>query len=118
MVHNRDVVKELEEGSIVAIDHPDKPGIMPQLATVLKLPREKSLEAEVKIHWLEVKPGQKTARWFRYFQPSHKKDSISFIQYKNILLYDIVLTKKGALKKESREYLKEQYKLLEESTHT
>lgn len=116
MIHNRDVVKELEEGSIIAVNHPDKSGIMPQLATVIKLPTEKNLEGVVKIHWLEVKPGQKTARWFRFFEPSHKKDSMSFIQYKNILLYDIVLTKNGALRKESREYLKEQYKLLEDHT--
>ena len=116
MVHNRDVVKELEEGSIVAINHPDKHGIMPQLATVIKLPKEKNLEGEVKIHWLEMKAGQKTARWFHFFQPSYKKNNTAVIQYKNILLYDIELTKKGALKKESREYLKEQYKMLYEHT--
>ena len=114
MIHNRDIVKELEEGSIVAVNHPDKPGIIPQLATVIKLPKEKNLEGEVKIHWLDMKPGQKVARWFRFYQPSKKRDCTSFIQYKNILLYDIALTKNGALRKESRDYLKEEYKLLQE----
>ena len=96
----------------MAVNHPDKCGIIPQLATVIQLPKETNLEGEVKIQWLEMKPGQKAARWFRFFQPSQKKNNISYIQYKNILLYDIGLTKNGALRKESREYLKEQYKEL------
>ena len=40
--------------------------------------------------------------------------TLELIGNTNILLYDIALTKNGALRKESREYLKEQYKLLQE----
>ena len=42
------IIKELEEGSIVVINHPDKSGIMPQLATAIKLLKEKSLKRKSK----------------------------------------------------------------------
>ena len=80
------IIKELEEGSIVAINHPDKSGIMPQLATAIKLPKEKNLKMEVKIHWLEVKAGQKQPLVsFTIFNHLARKTMHQIIQYKNIL---------------------------------
>ncbi len=107
MVHNRDVVRELEVGMLVATGE----GAFPRIGTVEAIPPNPSLESPLTVHWMEQEKAQHKSKWLRFFHPSLKKDAVGTISYGDIVLYDFVLTKKGALKKKAREYLQEQFSI-------
>ncbi len=72
------------------------------MGKVLALPSQLSMDSEVTVHWMEQENAVHKPRWLRYFK---KKNAVSSIVLKEVVLYDFELTKNGALKKKSREYL-------------
>ncbi len=80
-------------------------GKLPKVGKVLALPSQLPMDSEVTVHWMEQENAVHKPRWLRYFKFSKKKNAVSSIVLKEIVLYDFELTKNGALKKKSREYL-------------
>lgn len=66
-----------------------------------------SIESPIMVHWMEQK-AQHKSKWLRFIHPSAKRDAMRTVTYRDILLYDFKLTRKGALKKKSREYLQQE----------
>ena len=114
VLHNRDVVKELVAGSIVALNHHRRRGTVPQLAKVTGIPPNPTDQSQFQILWLEPESASHKGRWLRFYYESKKKTGNSTASYSEVILYDIELTKKGALKKQTREYLQAQYRDLQE----
>ena len=98
---NRDVVKELKVGMLVATIGTT----IARIGTIKAIPPNPCYESQLTIHWMEQERAPHKPKWLRFFSPSTKKDSVSTVTFEDILLYDFQLTNKGALKKKSREYL-------------
>ena len=49
-------------------------------------------------------------KWLRFFKLSNKKNAIGTTSLQDIMLYDFELTKNGALKKKSRDFLQRSIK--------
>lgn len=106
---NADITKDLEPGSLVAVNHPDWVGSVPQIATVVKVPDNYAESLEVDITWLEHDRGSsKKAIWLRSFRQSHLQPTTIHID--NILLYNFELNPKGqTLRKTTRDELQRLY---------
>ncbi len=102
VVQNRDVVKELQVGMLVATD-----GIaFPRVGTVQVIPPNPDAASQVTVQRMEQERAPHKPKWLRYFKPTAVTGTISF---EDVLLYDFNLTKSGALKKKSREYLQQRF---------
>ena len=113
MQHNADITKDLKLGSLVAVNHPDWVGSVPQIATVARIPNDLEETPEVEITWLEHDRGTKKATWLRSFRRSKRPNATIHID--NILLYNFELNPKGqTLRKTTREELKTIYEELRE----
>ena len=93
MQHNADITKDLKLGSLVAVNHPEWVGSVPQIATVMRIPDDLAETSEVEITWLEHDRGAKKATWLRSFRKSKRPNTMIHID--NILLYNFELTPKG-----------------------
>ena len=107
MVQNRDVVKELNVGMLVATADPR--ANFPRVGTVHLITPDPSNDSHVTILWMEQEKAPHKPKWLRFFRPS-SKNTVGMITFNDILLHDFDLTNNGALKKRSREYLKECFK--------
>ena len=114
MLHNRDIVKELMPGSVIALNHHQWRGTVPQLAKVTSIPPNPTDQSQFPILWLEPESAPHKSRWCRFYSESKKKSANSSAYFSEVLLYDIELTKNGALKKQTREYLQAEYIALQE----
>ena len=113
MHHNADITKDLKLGSLVAVNHPEWVGSVPQIATVMRIPDDFAETPEVEIAWLEHDRGAKKATWLRSFRKSKRPNTMIHID--NILLYNFELNPKGqTLRKTTREELKTIYEELRE----
>ena len=113
MQHNADITKDLKLGSLVAVNHPDWVGSVPQIATVARIPNDLEETPEVEITWLEHDRDTKKATWLRSFRRSKRPNATIHID--NILLYNFELNPKGqTLRKTTREELKTIYEELRE----
>lgn len=72
----------------------------------MKIPERPTIKSSLEIEWLQQERATHKPKWLRFFSKSGKIGSIS---YSDIVLYDFCLTEKGALKKKSRDYLKDLY---------
>ena len=104
VVQNRDVVKELQKGMLVATDMGED---FPQIGTVQAIPPNPDATSEIAIELMQQERAPHKPKWLRFFKPSSVIRTVAFRQ---IILYDFELTKCGALKKKSREYLQEHFK--------
>lgn len=104
VIQNRDVIKELKKGMLIAVVHDN----FPRVAKVEVIPGCSKLP--VTVQWLEQERNPQKPRWLRYFRQSRKKQPLGIVPYSDIVLYDFELTKKGALKKKSRDYLQKYIK--------
>ena len=75
-----------------------------KLGKVINIPPTPTLEANVEVLWYQQQRASHEPRWLRFFIPSAVS---GIIRISDILLYDFVLTNKGALKKKCGDYLKE-----------
>ena len=113
MQHNADITKDLKLGSLVAVNHPDWVGSVPQIATVTRIPNDLEETPEVEITWLEHDRGTKKATWLCSFRRSKRPNATIHID--NIILYNFELNPKGqTLRKTTREELKTIYEELRE----
>ena len=110
--HNTDIEKELKAGSIVAVNHPQWIGEVPQIAVVESVLTQSST-LTITISWMDQERAPHKPRWLRTWHKSSKFPQTT-IDVSNVLLYDIILTNKGALKKVTREYLQKEYIDLQE----
>ena len=68
--HNADLTKDLKPGSLVAVNHPDWVGTVPQIATVVKIPDDLTETPEVDIAWMDHERSSKKATWLQSFRES------------------------------------------------
>lgn len=78
----------------------------PNVGTVQAIPSNATLETKITVHWMTQEKASHKPKWLRNFKPSHSKNAIGQILIKDIVLFGFELTKKGCLKKKSRDYLK------------
>ncbi len=64
--HNTDITKDLHPESLVAVNHPDWVGTVPQISRVLHTNLAEN--PDVEISWLEHKKSSKTAIWLPGFE--------------------------------------------------
>ena len=79
---NRDVVKELKVGMLVATIGTT----IARIGTIKAIPPNPCYESQLTIHWMEQERAPHKPKWLRFFSPSTKKDSVSTITFKDILL--------------------------------
>ena len=97
--------KDLEIGSLVAVNHPQWVGTVPQIGKVTKLP--KAGEGIFEMPWLESKRSSKSLLQ-RTLVPSKAPPTCMHVN--NVLLYNFQLNKQAqTLRKTTREELKRQY---------
>ena len=101
MIQNRDIVKELQVGMLVAIDD----NSFPKVGKVAAIPPNHSLDSSISIQWLVQERAPHKPKWLRNFKIG-AREVLGETEMKNVLLYDFQLTNKGCLKKKSRDYLK------------
>ena len=100
MLQNRDVVKDLQPGMLIAVAKK----AFPLIGVVIKIPLRPTEDSVIDVQWMEQEKAKHKSKWLRFFKQS---SNVGIIKYSEILLYDFQLTDKGALKKKSREYLQE-----------
>ena len=105
---NRDVVKELKVGMLVATTGPAESTIA-QVGIVQSIEGTSSLNSKLTVNWMAQEKASHKPKWLRSFKISTKKDSLGTITFNDILLYDFELTKNGTLKKKSRDYLQKYF---------
>ena len=76
----------------------------PRIGRVAAVSANPTLQSSVEVEWYCQERAPHKPRWLRYFRPSTDSGQL---QIDEIILYDFELTKKGALKKKTRDYLKE-----------
>ena len=79
----------------------------PQIGTVQAIPPNPEATSNITIELMQQERAPHKPKWLRFFKMTSVIRTISF---KQIILYDFELTKCGALKKKSREYLQEHFK--------
>ena len=102
MVQNRDIVKDLKVGMLVAVSS----GSFPDIGKVLSISPNPNLDSDVSVHWMTQERAPHKPKWMRYFTLSQQKNSTGTVKISEIVLYAFELTARGALKKKSRDYLK------------
>ena len=101
---NCDIEKDLEIGSLVAVNHPQWVGTVPQIGKVTKLPQSEGI---IEMSWLDCKRSKKPLLERTLISSTHPPTTIHI---QNILLYNFELNPKAhTLKKTTREELKRQY---------
>jgi len=83
VVHNRDVMKELQVGMLVAVQG----STFVQVGTVQAIPAHPNSDSKVTVHWMEQERAPHKPKWLRYFKPSpitKKKDAIGTVSFANI----------------------------------
>ena len=105
VIENQNIEQDLTVGMLVAVQ--DMHASFPRIGKVTALPTgNMCLDSPIQVAWFQQERAPHKPQWLRFFkQTTH----ISTILIQEILLYDFLLTQKGALKKKSREYLKQFY---------
>lgn len=107
ILRNRDITKDLAVGNLVAVNHPQRTGVVPQIAVVESIPEKPTLDSLVTISWYKQNKDGHKPMWLRGFTPSTEMDTIKM---SGILLYDFELNKKcKSLKKSTRDELQKLY---------
>ena len=101
MLQNRDIVKEIRAGMLVAV----LDQTFPCIGKVTDVSPNPHPDSDLQIHWMIQEKASHKPKWLRYFKLSQRKDAMGTIKIKDVVLYGFDLTEKGALKKKSREYL-------------
>ena len=109
MHENRDVIKELKVGMLVAVAGAELPKVG-QVHSIEDIGHP-TLETSLVVEFLVQEKAKHKPRWLRPFKTSDK-DTFETIKYSDILLYDFKLTNGGCLKKNSRKYLQQYFKVL------
>ena len=84
----------------------------PQIGTVQAIPPNPDATSNITIELMQQERAPHKLKWLRFFKMT---SAIRTVSFKQIILYDFQLpnfqlTKCGALKKKSREYLQEHFK--------
>ena len=101
VVQNRDVVKELDTGMLVATAGPDN---FPRVGRVECIPPNPVQDTEITIQWMTQERAPRKPKWQRYFKFSPQR-VMGSIKIQDITLYGFELTRNGCLRKKTREYL-------------
>ena len=101
VIQNRDIIKELKVGMLIAIAESD----IARVGKVLAIPSNISLDSNITIQWMVQERAPHKPKGQRIFKFG-AKDVFGETELKNVLLFDFELTNNGCLKKKSRDYLK------------
>ena len=94
----------MEVGSLVAVNHPQWVGTVPQIGRVTKLPQA---DETIEMSWLECKRSKKPLLERTLIPSTHPQTTVHI---HDILLYNFELNPKAhTLKKVTREELKRRY---------
>ncbi len=86
VIQNRDMVKELQVGMLVATH-----GVaFPRIGMVQAIPPNATETSQLSIQWMEHERAPHMPRWLRFFKPSAVVGTVFFA---DIVLYDFMLTK-------------------------
>ena len=103
VVENQDIERDLAVGMLVAVQ--DVHASFPRIGKVTVLPtRNAGLDSPIQVMWFQQERASHKPQWLRFFKQTTHTGTV---QMKEIILYDFLLTQKGALKKQSRDYLKQ-----------
>ena len=75
----------------------------PRVGRVTTVPSDPTLQFFIQVEWYKQERATHKPQWLRCFSPSAV---LGELQIDEIVLYDFELTKKGAFKKKTRDYLK------------
>ena len=99
VIENRDMVKELRAGMLIAIATDN----FPKVGEVTAIPPNVSLDSSITVKWMVQERASHKPKWQRSFKVGGKHEETKL---ENVLLYGFQLTGSGCFKKKSREYLK------------
>ena len=99
---NENILQDLAVEMMIAV----KGDSFPRISKVTNLPATPNLQSLIGVNWYHQQKAAHKPRWLQFFLPSTQTRSIMI---EEIVLYDFDLTKKGALKKKSRDYLQEHF---------
>jgi hypothetical protein len=104
VLQNRDIVKELRIGMLIAVTGKDR---MPKVGRVHAIPPNFTYDSSIPIQWMIQERAPHKPKWMRHFKqlPLNSKNAFGNVLIQDITLYGFELTRKGCLKKKSREYL-------------
>ena len=99
VIQNRDIIKELKIGMLIAIAESD----IARVGKVLASPSNISLDSNnITIQWMVQERAPHKPKWQRIFKFG-AKDVFGETELKDVLLFDFELTNRGCLKKKSRD---------------
>lgn len=104
VIQNQDVEKDVRIGMMVAVE--TEGCSFPDVGRITAIKPAPGVDTPVEVQWFYQERATHKPRWLRFFLPGMTK---TWIRYSDILLYDFELTKKGSLKKKSREYLQKHF---------
>ena len=101
MLQNQDISKQLKVDMLIATTGGD----LPKIGKVQAIPSDPKLHSIISVHWMVQERAPHKPKWQRYFRPKSGATALGNVAIQDIILYGFDLTKNGALKKQSREYL-------------
>ena len=87
VIQNRDIIKELKVGMLIAIAESD----ITRVGKVLAIPSNISLDSNITIQWMVQERAPHKPKWQRIFKFG-AKDVFGETELKNVLLFDFELT--------------------------
>jgi predicted RNA-binding protein with PUA-like domain len=104
VLKNRDILKELKSGMLLAYKCDNSE--IPNIAQVVNIPPNPTMDSAVGVVLYKQEKAPHKPRWLRFFTVSDKTATVSMCE---ILLYDFQLTNKGALRKKTRDFFHDHY---------
>ena len=99
-MENRDILKELKVGMLVALQSKTE---IPRIGIVSCIPPNPTLASQVSIKVYEQEKSSHKPKWLRNFNLTDKECSERISDF---ILYDFQLTKNGTIRKATREFIK------------
>ena len=100
VLENRNIVKELQVGMNIAFNN-ETDGTL-KIAEVKCISPNPNINSFIECCLMKQERAPHKPKWIRTFSKTEKMHTVKYI---DILLYDFQLTRNGALKKKTREYL-------------
>ena len=100
VVENCNVVKDLKIGMMLAFR--SMTNQVPDIGKVCCIASNPNINSQIEVKLFKQERAPHKPKWLRYFFPTDKKCTLLF---SDVLLYDFELTRKGSLKKKTREFL-------------
>jgi hypothetical protein len=98
-LENRDILKELKVGMLVALQSKAE---IPKIGEVSHIPPNPTPKSKIAIILYEQERSTHKPKWLRNFKATSRNCDVNL---SDIILYDFKLTNKGAIRKSTREFI-------------